>query len=297
MSDLARNRKCSVPEIHTNILPFPTMLWDYSSRKFHGTSLVKQYIGTALHPPELFTDKSFAIHVGVKGWCFYHSVCKSRVWQLREDWLAGWLPTTWGTLPSGVSFHITENVSLSRMGLRLHNSSQSSLGSIGITWKRKGEHLGEILTFSRDLSVARLLWPVGKKRGSTMHKRRKRIKTSGAHSLGLRHSSGMHHPWESYINGKQQASMEWVSNPKPLKGEEFGHCWGHQHSYQPCQSMRPEGAVSLPPMNHSQCSPLRYGLSTLEHPASSVMQTLHSAAFKVIMFAPFSTSFPLSFWH
>jgi hypothetical protein len=37
-------------------------------------------------------------------------------------------------LPFGVSVQITEKVSLSVMGLRLHSSSHSSLGSIGTTY-------------------------------------------------------------------------------------------------------------------------------------------------------------------
>lgn len=45
------------------------------------------------------------------------------------------------TLPSGVSFHMTEKVSLSVMGLRLHSSSQSSLGSIGITCEIEGSRV------------------------------------------------------------------------------------------------------------------------------------------------------------
>lgn len=41
------------------------------------------------------------------------------------------------TLPSGVSFQITEKVSLSVMGLRLQSSSHRSLGSMGTTCEQR----------------------------------------------------------------------------------------------------------------------------------------------------------------
>lgn len=84
MGDLARSREFSVPLIQTNILPFSSTLWDDSSWRFRGISSVSQDTGTVLHPPVLLTRKSLAIHVD-----FYHPICKSRGWSLREDCLAG----------------------------------------------------------------------------------------------------------------------------------------------------------------------------------------------------------------
>lgn len=69
--------------------------YKYSSFLYHVVrffqSLVREDIGTVLHPPLLFTSKSFAIQLAVTGWHFYHSVGKVRVWPLRRDWWAGCL--------------------------------------------------------------------------------------------------------------------------------------------------------------------------------------------------------------
>lgn len=51
-----------------------------------------------------------------------------------------------------------------------------------------------------------------------MHKRRKCVKTSGSHSLWSCHSSGMHHPCQSYITW-WTACWHRTSNSGPLKGE------------------------------------------------------------------------------
>lgn len=39
------------------------------------------------------------------------------------------------TFPSGVSVQITEKVSRSTRGFKLHNSSHSNRGNMGITWR------------------------------------------------------------------------------------------------------------------------------------------------------------------
>lgn len=43
------------------------------------------------------------------------------------------------TFPSGVTFQITDNVSLSLSGFKLHSSSHSSRGNMGITCTRGGQ--------------------------------------------------------------------------------------------------------------------------------------------------------------
>lgn len=43
------------------------------------------------------------------------------------------------TFPSGVTFQMTDNVSLSLSGFKLHSSSHSSRGNMGITCTRGGQ--------------------------------------------------------------------------------------------------------------------------------------------------------------
>lgn len=66
------------------------------------------------------------------------------------------------TFPSGVTFQITENVSLSLSGFKLHSSSHSSRGNMGTTCARGGQgrasqtrvKVGKSI-FSRDINKHR----------------------------------------------------------------------------------------------------------------------------------------------
>lgn len=132
-----------------------------------------------------------------------------------------------------------------------------------------------------------------------MHKRRKCIKPSGSHSLWqewLHHSSGMHHPCQSYITqwtaywhgmSKQTKSSEMRGSQTWLRPPTLTSALSLTETRGSCQSATWE---SLPVLTSKEWS---------KHPGAScilVMQTLHSAAFKVTKFALFSTSFPLPKW-